>query len=307
MKIGSTALGEVIHKLHTMMISKQLATQGGEKDVVYFALDGVDFSAGKIEFNNASGILHLSERHVHEVGADELALDESANALENLLYCFASENGRSELPSSHRRTDHVSVAKRKRIVHEACDCFARRVVHDLGWHAGTEFERAHGDALVKAVLFRARDTCKGMQAATLDMISLAASLRNAVILTRHAAPRVAKNTRRMQLIAGMPSMPSWLKNYARGDVVDNAWQVGKDVVGVVTRIPWRLSGVVLKMMCRGEEEKPMTTTADDDTDKQRRILWDDEDDDDANQTKVITTTSTPRRSKMMRDILAGGA
>ena len=102
-------------------------------------------------------------------------------------------------------------------------------------------------------------------------------------------------------------MPSWLKNYARGDVVDNAWQVGKDVVGVVTRIPWRLSGVVLKMMCRGEEEKPMTTTADDDTDKQRRILWDDEDDDDANQTKVITTTSTPRRSKMMRDILAGGA
>ena len=184
------------------------------------------------------------EANEEEDLAKKGAEDETITAVDNQLLRFVSKVDRSRLRST---TLHLVETKRSEIIHRACSQLSRRVVHDLGWRAGTEFRKMHGEELVKAVLLRARDTAKGLQAVTEDMLKLSTSLRDAVITTRNAAPRVAAaNKSRMRIRA---SMPSWLNKYVRGDVVDNAWQMGTDVVGVVTEVPWRFAGLMLNAMC----------------------------------------------------------
>ena len=255
MKTGPTALGEVLHKLHeTASKRDDYASSKYFVDVDVQMLN--EWTSGLALLPDVL-VLNVTEAGV-EPRLEDLAVKKEANndetntAMENLLLRFVTKDDRLRFRS---KTLHLMDAKRSQILHDACVHLSRRIVHDIGWRAGTEFGKMHGEELVKAVLLRARDTAKGLQAVTEDTLKLSMTLRDAVIVTRDAAPRVAAaNKMRMRMRA---NLPSWLNSYGRGDLVDNVWRAGTDVVGVITEVPWRATGLMLNLLLCGNDENAL--------------------------------------------------
>ena len=81
------------------------------------------------------------EANEEEGLAKKGAEDETITAVDNQLLRFVSKVDRSRLRST---TLHLVETKRSEIIHRACSQLSRRVVHDLGWRAGTEFRKMHG-------------------------------------------------------------------------------------------------------------------------------------------------------------------
>jgi len=249
----------VLHNLHEAVSNLVEDTTTSRCDTLLNEQQNVDDAAEKslllsshyvfeIQSYTDSLVLDLTRMEEEKKDDDHPTAKNNTETLdmENLLLHFVPSDELSRLQNTSL---HLAEAKRRRIFHDACQRLARRLVHDLGWRVGTEFERMHGSFLMKAVLLRARDTAKGLQAATTDTVRLSTSLRDAVIATRDAAPRVVlANKMRLRAI-----MPSWLNKYGRGDVVDNAWRMGTDVVGAVTEVPWRAAGFILNAMCARDD------------------------------------------------------
>ena len=247
--LGPTALGEVLAHLHVLASRATAETalhyargdDEDQEDMAYFSME-------LFMSESEQAVLTLEQQTNKNRTADtsQSATEDAptATAMENLLYRFATKEDRKRLRST---TVHLAQAKREQFERETCIRVAHRVVHDIGWRAGTEFDRLHGEALTEAVLKRARDTAKGMAAVTADMLALSSSLRAAVRATRNASPQIARMARARSLLVHNKIMRK-VMTYTKGDVVDNAWRLGTDVIGAVTEVPWRLCGMMLSAM-----------------------------------------------------------
>ncbi|XRB13813.1 hypothetical protein RI054_07g36510 [Pseudoscourfieldia marina] len=145
-------------------------------------------------------ILHWIHQHTHPDLHDEQM---ASSTVHDALQHFASGKHRKRLERHHRQrhsTDDVVTASiREEITNDACARLAKRIVHDIGHRAGTEFDLLHGRDLSMAVLRRARDTAKGMSAVTADTFVLNMSFREEVLSMKHRRPtRVASLRRRLR-------------------------------------------------------------------------------------------------------------
>ena len=254
--LGPTALGEVLAHLHALASRATAETaalhalEGEEDDTEGIAHFSLDLLVDAVEQSVLTLDQQINENKTADenktAGVSQSATEDTprATAMENLLYRFAKKEDRKRLRST---TLHLVKAKREQFERETCIRVAHRVVHDIGWRAGTEFDRLHGEALTEAVLKRARDTAKGMAAVTADMLALSSSLRAAVRATRNASPQIARMARARSLLVQNKIMRK-VMSYTKGDVVDNAWRLGTDVIGAVTEVPWRLCGMMLSAM-----------------------------------------------------------
>ena len=331
--IGPTALAEVLHGLHdlairltsetahrrtlsikdadyyshepgTFTINLELVQNNNEPDDDEANKDAIDGGlAFKVGVEDpADNALKPSPSKFYDDDSDLVAVTE----MQNLLYRFASENERARLAS---KTEHLSEAKFRDITQVACLSLSRRVVHDLGWRAGTEFNRLSGDALMDAVLRRARDTSKGMAAVISDMMGSSAALPQVVQMvrdnegTRARRPQQRRSNSIFRLPAGLSSK---LLSMRRGDIVESTWRLGTSAVQVVTEVPWRMSGVLLKVLCGGEAPPLVKGNSEhidwDETSRNGDTLRRDRKD----ARRIRQAGRSASRKRMINDILMGG-
>ena len=161
---------------------------------------------------------------IQEYAPGAQLLKKRRKSADDVLYGFASgENKRRLLKST---TMHLPETVRFEITRDACTRLAKRMVHDIGWRSGTEYDRSRpGRELCMAVLYRARDTAKGMCAVSADTLLANFALEEAVHAIRHkkVLPR---------LVYGVPSTK----------------QLRRVVSGVVN-LPWNFFRTMLSMMC----------------------------------------------------------
>ena len=120
----------------------------------------------------------------------------------------------------------------RQIDRNTCVRLAKRVVHDIGWRAGTEFNRLEGTALAEAVLKRARDTAKGMAAVTADMLVLSMTL-----------PETVRNVNRSARSSRSKTM-SKLATFRR-DALNTVLNFTANPMANVVNTPWRLMRVFM--------------------------------------------------------------
>lgn len=248
--VGERALGEVLHLLHDMALRRTSdpIAMGRAKPIKdsQFGTDPTsDIFVAELEFVSDSIIRTMLR---FDPGVDvrqddySSATSSAITNITNLLYQFATREDRERLVST---TEHLQRAKHEQIIQMACLGVARRIVHDIGWRAGTEFDRLSGDALVEAALRRARDTVNGMAAVIADIHAMSAEFSVVIQMLRNGELKCSPNA-----IVSLPSVRH--AKVLRSDTVATAWRFGTSVAGVVSEIPWRIIGATLRVMCGGE-------------------------------------------------------
>ena len=292
--LGPMALGEVMHELHAMVSklsretsmwnssSSSSSSAGEHRKDVLFRLDVLE----EKEFESPS-----KGRFVFEVKQSESFGRESATGsvdvtpsrlrqhpfvtatIDKLLYSFVTREDQVRMEST---TIHLQEAKKRQIVRDACHSVAIRIVQDIGWSAGSEFDHHHGVALAEAVLRRARDTANGMSAVIADMIVSSEELPN---ILQNRSTRLSSSSFRADSAYSQSQTQILrttfvrLKKLSGRDLVDTAWKVGGRSVAAVASIPWLMAGAMLNITCgrsrTSSNEKKLSEVA---------TAWDDVDD-----------------------------
>ena len=269
--------------------------------------------------------LSLTLQHHKNRGGRRLQI-RKLSAMEEVLYSFASFEDYTRMISI---TEHLQEAKRLQVVRDAILQIANRVVHDIGSPTGSEYDQLSGDALVSAVLRRARDTAKGMSAVSRDMIHFSEPLpvyvkdhqRDSQKLLRRTKTSTAMMMLEIKRFANS-CLPSSLFRRRRlrtgkSDVVEHAWRFGKGMAVTLSHIPWRMFGILLNLL-RGRVPFAKSDDDGDGADNERSILggadklaafsaWGDENAEMSSSRRRFASSSSPRGNvQRFLDVMRGG-
>ena len=269
--------------------------------------------------------LSLTLQHYKNRGGRRLQI-RKLSAMEEVLYSFASFEDYTRMISI---TEHLQEAKRLQVVRDAILQIANRVVHDIGSPTGSEYDQLSGDALVSAVLHRARDTAKGMSAVSRDMIHFSEPLpvyvkdhqRDSQKLLRRTKTSTAMMMLEIKRFANS-CLPSSLFRRRRlrtgkSDVVEHAWRFGKGMAVTLSHIPWRMFGILLNLL-RGRVPFAKSDDDGDGADNERSILggadklaafnaWGDENAEMSSRRRRFASSSSPRGNvQRFLDVMRGG-
>ena len=227
-------------------------------------------------------------------------------AMDDLLYRFATTNEQYRL---HSTTKHLQDAKHRQIVHDACFRVAHRIIHDIGWRSGSEFDHYYGNALAEAVLRRARDTARGMSAILADMMVLSSALPPAARSIMRKQANEAKRRSRWRATL----LPVKLGNYKRKKImraeklVRDAVRFGRRGVNAISKGSWYALRAMLTALCVEDKRGRLLGGILDEEREEDAFRWDDvEDDYMSSPRKPGRPKKRKLRKQLIKDVLRGG-
>jgi len=304
--LGPTALGEVLHALH-LVASENAKVQS--RNLSRMQIDRTARKDGTILPRESSRdtSFALSEAKVEKSDAIfDLKSLQHRTAMDDLLYRFATTNEQYRL---HSTTKHLQDAKHRQIVHDACFRVAHRIIHDIGWRSGSEFDHYYGNALAEAVLRRARDTARGMSAILADMMVLSSALPPAArsIMRKQANEAKRRSRWRATLI------PVKLGNYKRKKImraeklVRDAVRFGRRGVNAISKGSWYALRAMLTALCVEDKRGRLLGGILDEEREEDAFRWDDvEDDYMSSPRKPGRPKKRKLRKQLIKDVLRGG-